>query len=917
MCTGLGALSNLSFSSSAATCTTYPCASSITVTSYNGVDSSALSDLVNGKIASYDYQLTPVDVSQLPSSFQQISTPNTLYELVVNPENTTWSGISGFTGSAFNPFYFPQVRAALNWVMDRQSFVNTILGGAGVPILSVYGVSPDALTVANATVPYQSYVTENFALANSTIYNTLTANGAKYLNGKYYYNSLPIQVFLADRTDDPVRSEYEGIVSSNLAALGFTPVSEPMNLDIAIATVFTENPVNGTGGTPATPWDIYFGSFGNVFGYYGDPLQVCFDGANCAEVPYSDNLTGPFAAACDCANFAWNTLNATPPDVVALSDKLDVLNYQILYGNYSTPAQRTAVLANYTADEIAMGVNDWVATGLNVYGVNPSLVTGLDPVVTTSPVMNEQSFLTMSNPGGGGVNLGARYLSQYNINPLRIQGDAYSADLLTAVLPTITLAVPGTGYLLPNGYSLNVNSINPKGGIPIPSSAVLYNGTSDKWNNVTSGATAKSDITFNFAASVNHLGYADNETWNLADFLYPYLITVNATTPGNKIFDSEVASVDAPGLSNIVGLRLLNSTAFEVYSNYYFEDPTFAALTTIGDMLPTAIWQMPWTEYVAMSDVVGSGAYSWTAAGATAHHNTQLTLVASGPNGAQADVNAIKSDLMTRAGQNYLPSSLAELQAISGVTLISAGTEGAGYTDAANFITATGNTNAIIGDGPYYISNWQATTTPNFAVLSPNPDFKIAPYLNPALFTTAASISVSATVPATVTVGTAIPLTTLSTPLGSKVGTPQAGVNLTIQLVSGTTVASETKLFSGAGGAATYTVPNVATGSYTLVVYANSNISAIIRPQTYSTTILGPSSSTTSSVVTTSASTSVTTSSGASTSVTTTTTTTTTSTAASNTDLEVVAAIVVVIIIIAAVVLFVRRRPAPAPATTT
>ncbi len=906
---GLGGLANLTFSAAAASasCTSFPCASSITVTSYNGEDSSAISDLVNGKIGSYDYQLTPVEVSSLPSSYQQISTPNTLYEIIVNPENTTWSAVSPALPSVWNPFYFPQVRQAFNYVMNRQYFVDDILGGEGVPVDQVYGVAPDSLTVANATAPYQSYLTYNFQLANTTIYNTLTANGAKYVNSKYYFDNNPVTVYIADRTDDPFRSQYAGYISTQLINLGFTVVEEAMDLTTASATVFTEDPVNGTGGTPVTPWDLYFGSYGNVFGYYGDELQVCFDGADCSEVPYSDNYTGPLAG-CECANFAWPTLNATPPDIVALSDKVDYLNYEILAGTYTTAAARTAVLSAYAADEIEMGVNDWVATGLNVYGVNPSLVTGLDPVVTTTPVLNLQSALTMTNPSGGTVPLGVRYLTQYNINPLRIQGDAYSADLLSTVLPFVDISDPGTGYLLPFGYTLTVNAASPSGSISIPRSAVNYNGTTGAWANVTSGATAKLEFTVNFANSVNHLGFADNETWSLADLLYPYVATVNASTPTSKVYDSEVQAEDGPGLANIVGLKLVNSTTIQVYSNYIFEDPNYAAIITMQDIVPSAIYSMPWTTYVAMSDVVGSGAYAWTAAGAVSHHNTQLTLVASGQNGAQADVTALKNDLTARASQDFLPGPINQLQTLTGVTMVTPGTQAAMYTDAANFIGKYDN--AIIGNGPYFISNFQATTTPNFAILSVNPNYGLggpgSPYLPAAMFTTAAEISVSTTVPATVTPGTTIPITTLSTPLGSRVGTPTSGVNLTIQLISGTNIVNQAKLVSGAGGSASYTIPTVSAGAYTITIYADSANSTIIRPQTYSTTILGPVTSTSTTVPT---SVSSTTTSGTST-----TSTTTAAPSVSNADLEIIAGIVVVIIIIAAVVLFVRRRPAPATA---
>ncbi|MHB8568416.1 MAG: hypothetical protein ACYC7D_15585 [Nitrososphaerales archaeon] len=916
---GLGLLS---FSVAQSSCTSYPCSSKITITSYNGNDQAAISDLTNGKISAYDYQLTPVEASSLPSSYSTSAVPNSLYEVLVNPENTSWSGISSFKGSALNPFYYPQIRQALNYIEDRAYLVDNILGGAGVPILSVYGVAPDSLTVANATATYQSYLTYNFALANSTFYQTMSAiPGVTYLGGHYYYNGSPVTIYIADRTDDPFRSQYSGFLAAQLTNAGFTVVEQPMNLAVTRTTVFVENPVNGTGGTPPTPWDLYVGSFGNVYLFYGDFLQVCFDGANCAAPPYSDNLTGANAAAppgCDCANGVWNTTAQTPPDVIALSDKLDALNYQILGGTYTSLAQRTQILSEYAQLEIQMGVNDWLATGLNVYGFNPAQITGLTASFTTSPVLNTQSYMSMQSPSGSSLNLGVRYLTQYNMNPVGGYGDAYSSDLLSGVFPTLTTSGPGTGYSWPFGWTYNVNQLNSSGSIAVPTDAVNYNATTGTWYNVTAGSTASLDVTANFANLIQHTGYGDNESVSLADLLYSYVVGMNTTNPKSTIYDSAIAPTLGSEFGTIVGMKILNSTSLELFSHYYFFDPNQAAITAVSNLAPYRDPGMPWTMYQAMADLVAAKDDAWAAATAAAEGIPQLTLVAQGANGNPKDISNLAADLNTRASQAYIPAQISQLESLTGVTFSGLSNVAQSYTRAATFLNTYNN--GFIGYGPYYVSTFQAATTPNYAVLTANPNFKLGSYILPQLFSPASQISVSTTIPSVIQEGSTIAMTTLSTPIGQRVATPQAGVTVVVQLVNSTAVVNQETLTSGANGSLTYTVPSsVPTGAYSITIYASSGNSTIIVPSTYTATIVSAvttTSTSSSSVSSTSSSTGSTTVSstssststgGSSTSTSSTSSSSSTSSGLSGTTLT-LAAVVIVIIIIAGVAVVVMRR---------
>ena len=64
-----------------------------------------------------------------------------------------------------------------------------------------------------------------------------------------------------------------------------------------------------------------------------------------------------------------------------------------------------------------------------------------------------------------------------------------------------------------------VNSNTFGSGNAVPTSAIWFNGTSDQWANVPSGATAQDDVTVNVANYVSHTTWADGQPVTLADML--------------------------------------------------------------------------------------------------------------------------------------------------------------------------------------------------------------------------------------------------------------------------------------------------------------------------------------------------------------------------------------------------------------
>ncbi len=320
--------------------------------------------------------------------------------------------------------------------------------------------------------------------------------------------------------------------------------------------------------------------------------------------------------------------------------------------------------------------------------------------------------------------------------------------------------------------------------------------------------------------------------------------------------------------------------------------------------------------YQAMSDLVTAHDDVWSATTAAKTGLPQLTLAPSGANGNPKDISNLVTDLSTRASQAYVPAQLSQLETLTGVQIINSSGVAKAYTEASNFIKTYQN--GFIGFGPYYVSAYQAATTPNYAILTANPNFKLGPYLLPQLFAPASQISVSTTIPSILTEGSTVPMTTLSTLLGQKVATPQSNVKVVVQLVNSSAVVNQQTIISGANGSLTYTVPTVPPGAYSLTIYASSANSTIIVPSTYTATLVSATntSSTNSTTVSVSTGSSSTGSATASSSSTSSGTSSVSSTASSSSTSSgglpvstlTLAAVVIVIVIIAGVAVVVLRR---------
>jgi len=849
--------------------TSIPASTSITFISYNGDDAQGILAFEHGQIAFYAYSVPPSEYTSLPPGAKAYLMPATYYDVLVNPLNTTFG---------FNPFQFQEVRFALNFIVNRTFFVDNILHGYGIPSITLYAGEQCVLHIQNTLAKY-AYIHYNFTYANETIYKVLTAHGAQYVNGKWYYDGKPITVYVFVRTDATVRSEYAQYFISQLEKLGFTVQEIQGNLQKEISMVYGSDPAN-------TTWDILIEAWGGTYGYYD---------AGLIEGLYSTlGSSAPFTSYYGLSFGTFNDSKYESPLLLKEANEIDNWSLTLIQSEFTNAAQYYQLVN----DIVNVGINMSVRIGLGI-SLTPqyvlSNINGVYPNYAQGSLLNFQTYLSIVNGSYPNVTIGVRYLTQGAANPGAGFTDAYTDEIATALFTPAALTVPGSGYPVPYIYSFKIVNITPNAVVPVPSNALWWNPAKQQVTYVPSNTTAQMAVIYNLAPLFNNDKWADGQNITLADIIYQYIIASEMSlNSSNPIYDSVTSSVYGPALQTIKGFKIINSTAIEIWGNDWFFDPTEAAVSLFGSFNPLGYslaggGYFPWQVYVGMKDVVAEGKAAWSQSTAQSKGIDWLNLVS------PTDVGYILSALENASTSGYIPNSLIQVEKLSNMTLVTQQQAISGYKAAISFIQTYDN--ALIGDGPFILVAWNPSASPQFAKIVKNPYFHLVPTQQ--ALSTPMAYSISFNVPPTVTAGEVLNGTVRGTPAGSTQASPVANVTVYLELLhpNGSIIFS-TQEMTNNQGQFTFNIPkNLSSGSYILTIAAYQNTSILINPMEVSLVVLPPVTTTSSTTTANLSTTSVQTSSSSA-----------TSTTSSGINVGLIGAVIAIIIIVIAAVALLRRR---------
>jgi len=136
-------------------------------------------------------------------------------ELTFNPAGPR------FDDGRINPFHVPEIREALNWLVDRRYIAEELYGGLAVPrFLPINTAFPDYARLAEVARTLEIRYAHDPERARRVIRTQMERLGARLEHGRWMHEGKPVRLGVLIRTDDE-RRRVGDYVSNLLEAEGF------------------------------------------------------------------------------------------------------------------------------------------------------------------------------------------------------------------------------------------------------------------------------------------------------------------------------------------------------------------------------------------------------------------------------------------------------------------------------------------------------------------------------------------------------------------------------------------------------------------------------------------------------------------------------------------------------------------------
>lgn len=568
----------------------------------------ALADIGAGRLDIHYGGLTPDLVDTQNEDIRIYESQSGSYSLLVNPAD----------GESFNVFADRDARYALNYIVDRNLVVNELLGGRGVAMSLAYAPhEPDYVSLASAGIPQFAY---DPALAERLITDSLIRAGASIHDGVWIHDDAPVTVRIFIRSDDLVRKSIGELLALGLSEIGLNVEREYGDLNKAFVVVYGSDPAK-------LRWNIY------TEGWAGKGGFVRYDPVILAQMyaPWFSSMPGFNDPS------YWNYEHQV----------LDELTGRIYSGKFADAKERNEIIwqaANLGVDE---SVRVFLAAGSVLYAASND-VSGIvndfgAGVPSRFTPINAQS-------SSGDLRIGVRQIYQGAWNPVMGLGDAYSSRIWATLSDPAVFRHPYNGSPIPVRTTWDVQTAGSEPSIIVPQTAILWDATSQSWQNPDLGTLASSAVTFELGLSEWHHG----EMMDIYDIMYAVYFVLewgSERSIDDVTFDAEFASRAGQFLSTLRGVELVDNDTVRVYVDYWhFDESEIASWASV--------WAgMPWEIYAGMERAVSLGDASFSRSGAGVIGRTWLSLIV------ESDAQLVADNITAMRDSKHVPAPLAQLGA--------------------------------------------------------------------------------------------------------------------------------------------------------------------------------------------------------------------------------------------------------------
>ena len=553
------------------------------------------SDILLWSASEAVYKRLPLGILQ---SLNLIRTASGYWSLVFNPLQDDPS-IPGVATSStdnkthFNPFALREVRYQMNWLLNRKYIIEEILASGGAPMYSPVQPSEPANTKVESTyadLDLTDVGNEADALSeiNATMFDTATTlAGLGYTlaletdaTGTWWRFTPPggtketVEVVFYIRIEDE-RHE-EGLHIANLIEKANIRVNrQEKTRAIASPIIYSSDP-------KAYKWNIYTEGWVSMAEWLYPEWSIAQ-----MYAPWYGFMPGRQRTGW------WQYTN----------DTIDEISLKTVYG----PVESADEYWNSIAEVVELGIQEsvrvFVAESWEYFPVNPRVtnlaygtVSGLWPMWPLRTATTPDSILRATEFSAAGV----LFMSSWN--PVGGFEDVYSELIWRYLRDYADYTHPQTAEPIPvrTTQDTTINNVT-QANIDVPSTAVIYNATTNSWQAVGAGKKAKAKIVFNYMLSNWHHGKMMTiaDVMNIWGFMWEW---ASEDYPGDPYYHPQYSSLISPTLDEVKGIQIINSTAIAVYGTYTHS----VSNAVTADFY--AVWPtLPWEVYAAMEYVIVKG----------------------------------------------------------------------------------------------------------------------------------------------------------------------------------------------------------------------------------------------------------------------------------------------------------------------
>ncbi len=618
------------------------------------VDTAPL-EIQAGNIDLYLYGLRTEAAQQLQGdpSVRTFQAPATALSLVLNPAPAPEGRL--------NPFAIPEVRSAMEYLVDRDFITQDIYRGLAQPMIT--HVAPSELDFQTVyDIDRGSGIRYDPDYAHEQIATAMTAAGAELVGDRWQYQGQPVRVKVIARVEDE-RRQIGDLVRAALEDAGFEVAITYQPFAAAIQTVYSTDPA-------AFEWQVYTEGWSRGAARRYDDSTI-----NAMAAPWMGNMPGWQEQG------FWQYQDA----------EMDELGKRLFRGEFASVEERDELLRTMTQRSLVAPVRVWLASVVNTFPAGAALTDA-----TLDVAAGPRSPWTLRSahvPGSDTVRVGNLWVwtQSSTWNPVGGFGDAYSTDIWRDLYDPPLANHPFTGVPGPFRASYEVTTAGPAGTLEVPADAVTWDAASDAWVPVAAGTTARSLVTFDYS---KYLGghWHDGQPITLADAIYPIAQGFDMAYDEDKArIETALAVTARPYLETFKGFRVTPDDRLEVYVDYWHFDEGQIA----GYASPTG-FGMPWEVLAAMDRLVFDerrAAYSDTAA--ARYGVPWLSLVM------RSDARLVDRTLRQMEGE--VPAGVFEF---GGRSLVTQEEADARYQAAQDWMDA--HDHLVISQGPYVLSRFDA-----------------------------------------------------------------------------------------------------------------------------------------------------------------------------------------------------------------